>query len=309
MWKDKVLDWLLGKDQPSIRYLALTELVGLPPSDPDVREAKEQIPKMGWAADILAQRNPTGWWVRDWSHFSPSYTSTTWMMVVLSGLGLTRETPQVRESAELWMTMKPYRYGPVVHPSVEPHYCSLGMGAASLVRFGYGKDPRVRRSLEWIAQRVHPRGGWSHFGIGRDLYAWQGLSALASLPRSKRSAAMQRAAELGAEFYLERELHKQGPRYEPMLRTHDPVFYFYDLLVGLEMLTALGYGDDPRLRFGLEWLQRRRCSNGRWNLDAVHPDVMKPFNDTPFTLEKAGGPSKMVTLRALRVLKHVEEAS
>lgn len=304
MSRNGVLDWLLEPEQPSIRYLALTRLLGKGENDPEVRATKKRVPREGWAATILASRNPAGWWVRDWSHFSPSYTSTTWMMVVLSDLGLTRELPEIRDSAELWMRMKPFRYGPVVHPSVEPHYCSLGMGAAALVRFGYDDDGRVRRALEWIAKKGHPLGGWSHFGSGRNLDAWQGLGALAGLPRSKRSAAMQRSAELGAEFFLERELHRQGPRYDPWYRFHYPVFYFYDILVGLEMMTALGYGGDPRLRFALSLLEKKRRSDGRWLMDALHPDVMHPVHDKPFALEPAGAPSKIITLRALTVLAH-----
>jgi hypothetical protein len=300
--RNSVLEWLLEPEQPSVQYLALTQLLGRKESDSEVKEAKRRIPREGWAAAILADRNPAGWWVRDWSHFSPSYVSTTWMMVVLSDLGLTREVPEVRDSAELWMRMKPLRYGPVVHASVEPHYCSLGMGAAALIRLGYGDDPRVRRSLEWIVKKGHPQGGWSHFGSGRNLDAWQGLGALASLPRSKRTAAMQRSAELGAEFFLERELHQQGPRYEPWYRFHYPVFYFYDILVGLEMMTALGYGQDPRMRFALSLLEKKRRADGRWVMDAVHPDVMHPAKDKVVALERAGAPSKIITLRALTVL-------
>lgn len=306
MASKRVVEWLLEDNQPSVRYRTLTELLGRPRSDPEVQQTRKRIPETGWAADILTERNPAGWWVRDWSHFTPDFVSTTWMMVVLSDLGLTRELPRVRDSCELWMRMKPLRYGPVVHPSVEPHYCSLGMGTAALIRFGYADDPRVRRSLEWIAKKAHPEGGWSHFGSGHNIDAWEGLAALASLPRPKRTAAMQRAAELGAEFYLERELHRQGPKYDPWYRFHYPVFYYYDILVGLGMVTELGYGRDPRLRFALSLLEQKRRPDGRWNLDAVHPDVMHEVGNVKrFALETPGAPSKMITLRALTVLSRV----
>jgi hypothetical protein len=122
--------------------------------------------------------------------------------------------------------------------------------------------------------------------------------------------------ERGAEFYLERELHRQGERYEPWYRFHWPVHYYYDLLVGLDVLTALGYGDDPRLAFALELLRSKRRSDGRWNLDALHPDVGPKAQEwyaqhpkdlpTPLAFEKVGRPSKMITLRALTVLARVE---
>jgi hypothetical protein len=77
------------------------------------------------------------------------------------------------------------------------------------------------------------------------------------------------------------------------------------------MLTELGYGRDPRLRHALDLLDRKRRPDGRWNLDAVHPDVEGPIAEWirkhptqppfPFALEAPGEASKMITLRALRV--------
>jgi hypothetical protein len=126
---------------------------------------------------------------------------------------------------------------------------------------------------------------------------------------------MQGCVERGAEFYLERELHRQGGRYAPWYRFHWPVHYYYDVLVGLDVLTALGYVDDPRLRFALELLRKKRRPDGRWNLDAVHPDVAgataRWFREhpkdrpTPLPFESPREPSKMVTLRALTVLSRV----
>jgi hypothetical protein len=124
---------------------------------------------------------------------------------------------------------------------------------------------------------------------------------------------MKRAVEKGAEFYLERRLYRQGDRYGPWFRFHYPVHYYYDLLVGLDMLTALGYADDRRLNEALRLLKQKRRQDGSWNLDAVHPDLegsyvnwYKDRPPTPFSLEKVGQRSKMITFRALRVLKRTE---
>ena len=309
MGAEKVITWLLGEDQPSMRYRALTELLGRREDDPEVKAAKSKIPKVGWAAAILKERNPEGWWVRDWSHFSPMFLSTTWMLLVLSDLGLTRELPEIRQSCELWMRMKPVRYGPAVDVpelslrSVE--LCAAGIATRALVRFGYGDDPGVRRTLEWFAQVANPKGGWSHFGSGRNLDSWHALGALAALPRPKRSAAIQRAAEAGAEYFLECELHRQGGRYEPWYSFHYPVHYFYDILVGLDIITQLGYGDDPRLGYALSLLAKKRLPDGRWALDKVWASSSKSGSMKPFALETEGSPSKMITLLALSVLNRV----
>ena len=116
---------------------------------------------------------------------------------------------------------------------------------------------------------------------------------------------MQRAAESGAEYFLECELHKQGAKYPPWYRFHYPVHYYYDILVGLELLTSLGYGDDPRLQFALSLLAKKRRPDGRWNLDSIQPEGKPASHVKPFALEKAGEPSKMITINALLVLDRI----
>jgi hypothetical protein len=107
-------------------------------------------------------------------------------------------------------------------------------------------------------------------------------------------------------------MHKEGKRYEPWYRFHYPVHYYYDILVGLDFMTALGYGDDRRLTYAISLLREERRGDGRWILDAVHPDlegaIAKLYASrppTPFSLESIAEPSKMITFRALRVMKRL----
>jgi len=229
----------------------------------------------------------------------------------------------VRASCELWMSRSRLNGGGVGGNSKgSGHHCFTGNMARALIRFGYGEDLRVRKALDWLVRTAHPKGGWTCWSFGdgpspsRTLDSWEGLSAFAAYPRSKWTSKMTTCVEQAAEFYLERELHRQGARYPPWYRFHWPIHYYYDLLVGLDVLTALGYGNDPRLRFALAHLEKQRRPDGRWNLDAVHPDVgpktQRWYREhpkdrpTPLTFETVGRPSKMITLRASTVLSRVE---
>ncbi len=162
-------------------------------------------------------------------------------------------------------------------------------------------------------------GGWHCFGYRYGtLDCWEGLSAFAAFPRRKWSRSVKRSVERGCEFYLNRRLFRQGKKkYEPWFRFHYPVHYYYDVLVGLDVLTSLGYEEDKRLLPALELLRNKRRGDGSWNLDRVHPDIapgdpykmVPPFEPQipiPFTLERAGKRSKWITLTALRVLKRVD---
>lgn len=313
------MDWLLGEDQPAIRYLALRELLGNEEDDAEVQSARSEIPKRGWAADILAKRGPDGTWGSRETLYRPKYLSTNWMLLILSDLGLTREDPRIRKACDLWIRRFARPDGGFDDAGKTGHHCITGNMARALVKFGYEDHPKVRGAFEWLVKTAAKKGGWNCFGSGRNLDSWEGLSAFAVYPRAKWTAGMKRVVESGAEFYLGRALHRQGGRYAPWSRFHYPVHYYYDLLVGLDFMTALGFGGDRRLRYAVSVLKRKRRSDGRWTLDAVHPDVEGGYavwlqknpkrRPTPFALETVGKPSKMITLRALQVLKRLDEAA
>jgi len=315
--KDRaVIDWLAEDDQPAVRYRALTALLGRAEDTAEVQEAHAAIPRRGWAAEILARQDAASWWVGPDRLYLPKYLSTNWMLLILADLGLTREDPRIRKACDLWIKRFAKEDGGFgMDNSSGSHLCLVGNTARALVQMGYEDHPKVRSAFEWMVENAAKKGGWSCFGSGRNLDSWEPMSAFAAYPKAKWTEGMKRVVEQGAEFFLERELHRQGDRYEPWYRAHYPVHYYYDLLVGLDFMTALGYTDDPRLRFAVSWLRKRRRADGRWNLDAVHPDVEGPVLEwilrhpkayTPFALEEVGKPSKMITLRAMRVLRRID---
>jgi hypothetical protein len=311
------LDWLLEEDQPSMRYLALTQLQSKSEKDSEVKAAKQSIAKRGWAADILAKQNPDGSWVSKERLYTPKYLSTNWMLLVLSDLGLTRSEPRIARACDLWLERFARKDGGFgMDGSKSSHLCVVGNTARALVKFGYGDDLRVIASFEWFVKNQAKLGGWSCFGSGRNLDSWEPLSAFAVYPRQKWTKSMKEAVEKAVVFYLERELHVQGDHYEPWYRFHYPVHYYYDLLVGLDFLTALGYTNDKRMDHAVNVLKKKRRQDGTWNLDAVHPDVEGGTAEwfakhpkqapVPFSLEKAGEPSKIITLKAMTVLNRLE---
>ncbi len=319
-----VLGWLLHGRQPSVRYFALTELLGRAEDDPEVRDAHSQVPRAGWARDVLATQKPKGHWepheprdVREWVSFLrfPLYDSSIWKGLVLSDLGLTAADPRIRRLADLVFEYK-LRLSSEVNLFTE-EVCIVGNVARMMTRFGYGEDRRVRKLFEWMIEDQREDGGWN-CATGRPgtLDCWEALAAFAAVPRANRTAAMERAVSRGAEFYLERKLFVEGRRYAPWFRFHYPTHYFYDVLVGLDVLTRLGFGGDSRLQPALQVLQDKRRADGTWALERVHPDE-EPARAggsgsrraRSFSLEREGEPSQWITLTALRVLKRVEEAA
>jgi len=313
---NSVLEWLLASGDPSLRYHVLRDLEGRPETDPEVRATRQEIGQTGWAAELLKLQLPEGQWANPDTSASalyrPKYISTNWCLLVLAELGAHREDPRVARGAELLLS----RYADPTDDEMGgtgSEVCVTGNAVRMMARFGYEDDPRVRRAIDWLIASQKEDGGWHCFPSSTGtLDAWEALAAFAALPPSHRSEAMHRSIDRGLEFFLSHALMHEGSEpYAPWLRLHYPTHYYYDVLVGLEIATSLGRGDDRRLGPALAWLESKRDPSGRWPLDALHPDmeldddeaehgVRVPF--CPMGFEVPGHPSRWITLRALTVL-------
>ena len=318
----KLLDWLLERSQPAVRYRALLDLLDYAPESREVQAVRANIARTGWAHDVLKSQETQGNWESRQNLYLPKYTATIWRLLVLADLGLTKSDPRILKPCEMFLSEYHRVDGGFDVPGSKwsrSELCLTGNLARSLLLCGFGGDSRVRSAFDWLVRNQMDDGGWHcmyerAFGRGT-LDCWEALSAFAVLPRQKWNRGIKRSIEKGAEFYLGHELFKQGRPYLPWLRFHYPVHYYYDVLVGLDVLTSLGYADDKRLKPALNVLAKKRLSDGSWALDAVHPDIGSGagyrFRVRPkrFALEEEGRPSKWITLTALRVLKRVDEAS
>lgn len=310
--------WLTGAESdPSVRWRFLTEVEGSGEADAAVRRARKEIGREGWAARLLHGQFPDGHWATPGSSaeelYYPKYVVTNWRLIVLADLGMTAKDRRVRRAAELLLRRWGGKGGDLSGRTGE--VCSTGNGVRTLIRFGYLDHPTVQRSIRWLVRTQKRDGGWHCFPSRTGtLDGWEGLAAMAEIPESARDAPVRRSIERGAEFYLERRLMDEGKvRYPPWFRIHYPTHYYYDLLVGLRMLTRLGYGSDPRLKPALAWLIGRRRSDGTWALDADHPDLDPELGGysfdgpvSPLRLEAPGYPSRWATVEALGVLARVE---
>jgi len=62
MLKADPTEWLLGEDNPSVRYFMLTDVLEKNRSDPDVEESKRAIMRIGAVPRILAKQKSCGYW-------------------------------------------------------------------------------------------------------------------------------------------------------------------------------------------------------------------------------------------------------
>jgi len=156
----RVVDWLLEKSQPAVRYYTLTDLLDHPRNDPEVREAYSNIARKGWACGILKLQHKAGYWESPKSLYNPKYTATNWRAIVLSDLGLTSEDSRIGLTSNLffedWLDEKKENI-------FKEEICIVGNTARMLTRFGYEDDARVRRLFDRVMEDQKEDGGWHCF--------------------------------------------------------------------------------------------------------------------------------------------------
>jgi len=196
-WQDLLQDspiaWLLEKENPSVRYFTLRDLLDLSIGDSQVKVAKEAIPASNIVAKILSKQKTEGYWEDPNSPYLPKYKSTYWQVMILAQLGMDKSDKRVQKACEFilnlqldedgfsmytrekalekyeWMRsrtalkeeLQPEPETWVQSLVTEHQYsCLTGNICAAMLRMGYGRDPRVMKALKWLVKIQNRDGGW-----------------------------------------------------------------------------------------------------------------------------------------------------
>jgi hypothetical protein len=333
-WKSQLRNdsasWLLESDDPGVRYLALRDLLDLPPEDKQLKSARKSAHKEGPIASILSKMNEEGYWVKPGPGYNPKYRSTVWSMILLAQLGASASEDKRIEQACNYV---------LDHMTEGGQFTSTTSGAPSgtidclqgnllwsLMELGC-HDSRLDKAYEWMARTVTGAGIASMeekdaqvryyaykcgpifaCGVNDKLpCAWGGVKvmlAFSKLPAERRTPLITQAIKQGLEFFF--QIDPATAKYP----TRDgskpnrawwkfgfPVFYVTDLLQLAEALAGLGFGNDPRSSHVLKIICEKQDGEGRWPLEYDYT------GKTWIDFGKKGQANKWVTVRALRVLK------
>lgn len=335
-WKNQLrsdsLPWLLESENPGVRYLALRDLLDIPPGDKKLESARKSAHKEGPIAVVLSKMEKEGYWVRAGPGYNPKYRSTVWSLLLLAQLGASASEDNRIEQACNYL---------LDHMAEGGQFTSTTSGAPSgtidclqgnllwsLMVLGYD-DPRMNKACEWMARTVtgegvapmeekdatvryyaYKCGPTFACGVNNKLpCAWGGVKvmlALSKIPAEKRTPLIRRAIRQGADFFF--GIDPATAKYPT--RTGDkpnrawwkfgfPVFYVTDLLQLSEAMVGLGYGSDIRLSNAINIIREKQNEHGQWLMEYEYTG--KTWLD--FGIKKQ--PNEWVTLRALRLLKAV----
>jgi len=185
--------WLLERENPSIRYFTLKDILDYSDNAPEVQEAKGNIKDYKKVSRIFSKQHPEGFWELAEHPYHPKYKSTYWQIMILSQLGLDKSDERVRKACEyifrfqleeggfstfreegakreyLWVKKralerrkKPPSFEIWAREKIRENEmsCLTGNLAASLIKLGYTSDKRVKRALKWLVEIQNDDGGW-----------------------------------------------------------------------------------------------------------------------------------------------------
>jgi len=287
----------------------------------DVLAARKKIPGSLLVRKIMGQQRE-GFWPPKETCYRPKWTSAVWPLMLLAELAVPVDV-RIMAEVERFLDLHQLESGSFACPSKlevqgkrwdEP--CLTGNMIRTLIRLGYANDRKVRRAIDWLPAQQLEDGGWNcdfpekKVKHGSFMSTIEPLWAYSEIPRSKWTRRMKKSVENGAEFLLMHHLYKSDNHHwrdtnSSFTRLHFPMYYYYDVLHGLRVLTRLGYADDERTRSAVHLLLSKRRPDGRWNLEGDwFREVDKPpeRRTAPVKVEEIGEPSKWVTLNAFRVL-------
>ena len=322
--KDPTLDWLLEPSNPSVRLQALTDLLHRTRKDEDVQAAQDKIASTRPVKKILSTQTSKGYWPPREDCYRPKWTAAVWPLALLGELAATPD-PRVKSECERFLDLHQVESGAFSCPSKLvkgkrwDEACLTGNMIRTLIKFGYSKDPRVQKAIDWMPTHQLEDGGWNcdypekkvkHSSFMSTI---EPLWAYSEIPRQKWTRRMKRSVGKGAEFLLMHHVYKSDNHhwretYPFFTKLHFPMYYFYDILHALRVLTKLGYADDQRIRSAVQLLQSKRRPDGNWNLEGDwyrEGDYFYPSGKgrkAPVTIEEIGKPSKWITLNCYRVL-------
>ena len=322
--KDSSLGWLLEPKNPSVRYQALIDLLHRPKSAKDVLAARDRIPSYRPVRKVMGTQTSEGLWSPEKDCYYPKWTAAVWPLMLLAELAVPADD-RIKGEAERFLDLHQAESGAFVCPSKfrrgkrwdEP--CLTGNMIRTLIKLGYGNDRRVRRAIDWLPSDQLEDGGWNcnypekkvkHSSFMSTI---EPLWAYSEIPRQQWTRKMKRSINDAAEFLLMHHIYKSDNHhwqetYPFFTKLHFPMYYFYDILHTLRVLTKLGYADDERTRSAVQLLLSKRRPDGAWNLEGDWYREGDYFNPSgkkrraPVTVEEIGKPSKWITLNAYRVL-------
>lgn len=332
--RDPAVKCLLSSKDPSVRYFTLVDLLDESESSKAVRVAKRRIP-LGARYKLLlsgqlGRDSGSRRLSRDGSevkfslqgggfgvHPYQKWTGAHWRLVSLIELGMPKGDKRgisVAEQVLRWLCSEHHsEYIRKINGLTRRCASQEGNALGVCSRLGLADDPCVLGLAQSLVGWQWPDGGWNcdpkpeahHSSFNESLATMWGLI---EYNRATGDQSALEAAGRTAEFLLKHRLFRSERTGKVIrsewLKLHYPLYWHYDILQSLRILSMIGETSDARAQEALDILESKRNQDGLWRVEGCHwaPPGRKKSNVEVVDWGRKG-PNEMITLNALRVLR------
>ncbi len=199
---EDVLRWLLEPANPPVRYLTLTDLLGRPEADPEVRSTRAQLHEYPLTQAILG--HPGALPLDDERPYW-KYDGLYWQLIVLGQFLADGKDPRIAPAVDFvlehrhWVRKRGWQ-------------CLTTNLLGALMRLGYADHPVVIEETEALAQRFVEEDGIDCSEMGYSLLSrcFMALPKLllcfAEVPVGRRSASVEKAIERITSDLIDKEV-------------------------------------------------------------------------------------------------------
>jgi hypothetical protein len=300
------VDWLLASDEPGIVAQTKRDLL-------DESAPAEDVLAGPKVRTLLAGQQSDGSFG---NHVYAKWGGAHWRLVSLVELGVPTGEPRCLAAVETvlaWLCGDGHRKRIPVIDGLTRRCCSQeGNALAVCCRLGLAGDARVRLLAESLVGWQWPDGGWNcdkkatgyRSSFNESLPPMWGLWEywLATGDAAARDAAL-RTAELFLEHRVFHALATGETIKESFATLHSPPFWHYDFGQALVVLARMGLAGDPRAADGLDLLESLRLPDGRWRPGGRWWKAPGAKGSNVEAVDWGSGPSELLTLHSLRVLR------
>lgn len=325
MLKADPTHWLLEKENPSVRYFTLRDILDKPEHNLEVQQAKREIMQYGIVPDILRKQQEPMYLKTYPKFYTDKYKGLVWQLIVLAEMGA-KTNSQIIEQCEYLlnnsqetedggfaMNIAAKKGGGRITEVIP---CLTGNMVWSLIHFGYLDDPRLQKAIHWITRFMRLNDGVENNPqippYDRYEICWgkhtcfmgvvKALKGLSAIPQEKRTNEVNDTINRIVEFLLIHHIFKRSHDLSKTskpgwLKFSFPLMYQTDVLEILDILTELGI-NDRRMDEAIGIIIAKQDDMGRWKTENT-----SNTDRLLIPLEQKDEQSKWITFRAIRVLK------
>jgi hypothetical protein len=319
------IEWLLDSSNPSVRYRTLIDLKELPEDHPSVLKTHRAIQKSEPIQKLLNHQMSDGCW-RGAKGDVWEERGTVFSLLILAEIGMDKSAATERafdflhERFQLPSGRITYRsFKKITQKELTSTWmwCITAAVLRSGALLGHLEHPAIQNAIGFFEENYREEGGWycsTYSGDSSKVHpancymgTIKALGAFSAIPSGKRSKRLRTIIDEQVNTCLENEVcfYRINPKGQPSikrawLKFAFPRYWRSDTLEAVDILTTLGTRDS-RMEKAIAIIKEKMQPDIRWLMD---------FSETKrawVQIESEGMPSKWITLRALRILKRLEQ--